>query len=70
MVDLGEHAGVKPWGWQLGCRDLKSKREVLRVLEGPGRNLAGVKEPREWSWSRTEVGTLGGGGQGEKPPRM
>lgn len=35
MVDLGEHAGVKPWGWQLGCRDLKSKREVLRVLEGP-----------------------------------
>lgn len=23
MIDLGEHAGRKQWGWQLGCRGLR-----------------------------------------------
>ena len=39
MVDLGEHAGRKPWQWQLGCRDLRSEWEALSGLEGLGLNL-------------------------------
>ena len=57
-------------GVAAGLRDLKSKREVLSGLEGPGQNLAGVKGPREGSWSRTESGPQEEGSAWVRPQKL